>query len=124
MQEVEIKCINKSDRQNPWERITHIWWVHNWSKYWIRQEQAIRHIKNNEFSFFVIEKSKKVYVRISESRFWNEYIKTENDLTGENNLLILDECTKYILNLPIKKINSVGNNPKRLLIPIKKKVDF
>lgn len=125
MQEVEIKCINKSDRQNPWERITHIWWEnYDWSEYWIRQEQAIDYINSKEYSFYVNVWWDRVNVIVSKSRFWNEYIKTENDWDEPNNLLSLNKCTKYILNLPIKKIDSVRNKPKRLLISIKKKVDF
>lgn len=102
MQEVEIKCINKDPRDDIYDNITHIWWVHNWSKYWITQKEAIRHIKNNDFSFFVDVWWKKVKVMILISQFKNEYIKTEDDWTGKNNLLNLPECDKQIMNIPIR----------------------
>ena len=90
---VEIKCINKEDRQNPWERITHIWWLNNdWSKWKLTQKEAINAINARKYSFFVNVRWDKVNVIVWKSRFWNEYIKTENDWDEPNNLLSLPEC--------------------------------
>lgn len=142
MQEVEITCINKDPRNDIYDSITHIWWLnYDWTKYWITQKQAIKHINNNDFSFFVIKEWKKVYVIVETSWKWNEYIKTKNDWDEPNNLLSLDECNKQIMNLPIKgKINLFNfsdlkksnpliwktseNKPKKLLTPIKPKFNL
>lgn len=92
---VEIKCINKQDRYNAYERITNIWWVNtNWTNWKLTQQEAINHIKNWKYSFFVNVKGDYVKVIVSTSKFWNEYIKTENDWDEPNNLLSLMEC-KY-----------------------------
>jgi hypothetical protein len=90
---IEIKCINKKDRDNAWERITHIWWVNPSGTNWkLTQEQAVIDIENWKYSFYVNVWWDIVNVIISESRFWNKYIKTENDWDEPNNLLSLPEC--------------------------------
>jgi len=85
---LEVKCINKTDRQNPREKISHIWWS-GW-KY--TQEQAIQYIENKTYSFYVTVGWKSVNVVVAKSRFGNKYIKTESDGDMPNNLLSLLEC--------------------------------
>lgn len=89
---LEIKCINKSDRDNPRERITHIWWMSDWKSRKITQQEAVHYIKSKQYSFYVLRWWVKVNVVVARSRFWNEYIKTEWDGEGRNNLLELMEC--------------------------------
>ncbi len=89
----EIKCINKEHRNNPYERITHIWWVNSSGSNWkITQKQAIDYINSWKYAFYVNVKWDKVNVIVEKSRFWNDYIKTENDWDEPNNLLSLREC--------------------------------
>ena len=89
----EIKCINKEDRDNPFESITHIWWVNpNWTNWKITQKEAINYIKTSQYQFYVSIGLRKVDVIVSKSRFWHEYIKTSNDWEEPNNLLSLREC--------------------------------
>lgn len=88
---IQIKCINKSDRMNPWERITHVGGFTD--KQWkITQQAAITHIENGEWKFFVSIGGKSVWVVVAESRFGNKYLKTEPDSGEKNNLLSLPEC--------------------------------
>ncbi len=87
-------CINKSDRSNPWERITHVGGVSG-SRWKITQHEAIQFIKTKEWRFFVEVGGRKVDVIVAESRFGNKYLKTEADDTESNNLLSLPECPKY-----------------------------
>jgi len=45
--QIQIKCINKDDRKNPYERITHVGGVDSTGKSWrIPQEAAITHIES------------------------------------------------------------------------------
>ncbi|OYX24815.1 MAG: hypothetical protein B7Z10_08215 [Rhodobacterales bacterium 32-66-7] len=91
VQQVQIKCINKSDRMNAWERITHVggFTDRQWK---ITQEQAIKHIEASEWQFYVTVGGKSIWVIVAESRFGNKYLKTQADNGEANNLLSLPEC--------------------------------
>ncbi len=93
MSKHQIKCINKSDRDNPYERITHIGGVNSNGTNWkLTQKEAIMHIKSGKYEFFVQVNGKAVDVIVAESRYGNEYIKTKADGDEPNNLLSLMEC--------------------------------
>ncbi len=92
----EITCINKDDRHNPFERITHIGGRAGgegtggaWS---ITQQEAIRGIENGHWSFYVNKDRRLVNVVVAMSQFGNKYLKTEADSQEPNNLLSLPEC--------------------------------
>lgn len=91
----EITCINKSDRENPYERITHIGGgetiITSWRK---TQEEAIAEIESGESQFFVSIDGEKVWVIVAVSRYGNKYLKTEPDGEEPNNLLSLPECPR------------------------------
>jgi hypothetical protein len=88
---LQIKCINKLDRDDPSERITQVGgsdsggWKHS-------QQQAIRNIENGTHHYWVSAGGKSVWVEVAVSRWGNKYIKTQNDGEGQNNLLSLPEC--------------------------------
>jgi len=89
----EIKCINKTDRFDPHERITAIGGVNpNGSSWKLSQEQAIQDIKAGKYAFYVSKNGQVVDVIVAKSRFGNEYIKTVSDGEQPNNLLSLYEC--------------------------------
>lgn len=91
---LEIKCINKENRNNSYERIINIGWLNNdWTKWKITQKQAINYIDNWEHNFYVNMWWDRANVIVSTSKFWNKYIKTENDWDEPNNLLSLPECS-------------------------------
>ena len=88
-----IRNINKLDRPNPHERITHVggYETSNWK---LTQQEAINHIESKEWRFWVkppgFENS--VWVIVAVSRYGHKYLKTEADGEDENNLLSLPEC--------------------------------
>lgn len=89
----EIKCINKTDRYNPHERIRAIGGQNADGTLWkLTQEQAIQGIESGKWSFYVKVQGQIVNVIVATSRFGHKYIKTEADGEQPNNLLSLYEC--------------------------------
>ena len=89
----QVLCINKSDRPNPHERITHIGGANADGTRWkITQQQAIEGIEEGKWAFFVKVGGKEVKVIIATSKYGYKYLKTEADGEHSNNLLSLPEC--------------------------------
>lgn len=93
----QITCVNKTDRFNPWERITHV----GGSEWKLTQQEAIDGIESGKWAFVVrrgdhsaasILLNAEVDVIVAVSRFGNKYLKTEADSEEPNNLLSLPEC--------------------------------
>lgn len=93
MSKHEVKCINKTDRYDAHERISHIGGINPSGTNWkLTQKEAIDNIESGKYSFFVNVAGKPVDVIVSVSRYGNKYIKTESDGEQPNNLLSLIEC--------------------------------
>jgi hypothetical protein len=86
-----ISCINKTDRQSPWERISHVggFTDRQWK---ITVDDAIRHIESGEWSFYVRVGNHDVDVIVAVSRYGNKYLRTTGDSDTKDNLLSLPEC--------------------------------
>lgn len=90
----EIKCINKTDRYNPHERIKAIGGQNSDGTPWkVSQEEAVQGIESGKWNFYVSVKGSIVNVIVAVSRFGNKYLKTEADGEQPNNLLSLYECS-------------------------------
>jgi hypothetical protein len=92
MASATIRCINKSDRKNHYERIKSIGGTNADGGKWKQSEEiTIREIESGEWQFYSEGGGRrvKVVVAIHEGR---KYLKTEADSYSPDNLLSLPEC--------------------------------
>lgn len=87
MAQLQVTCINKTNRFNPHERIQNI----GGSGFKFSQPDAIRCIEQGVHSFYVTVGHNTVKVIVAKHE-GNKYIKTENDGIQPDNLLSLPEC--------------------------------
>jgi len=93
MAQVQIRCINKSDRTNPHERILSVGGVNQDGSRWkLPEQQAIDGIEDGRWQFYVSVNGHTVSVIVAVSRYGNKYLKTTADGEHPNNLLSLPEC--------------------------------
>jgi hypothetical protein len=87
----EIKCVNKDDRLNPYERIINVGGFGT-SQWKISLAAAIQHVESQEWEFYVRRGGHDVDVVVAVSRSGNKYLKTKADGDTPDNLLSLPEC--------------------------------
>jgi hypothetical protein len=89
----QIKCINKTNRFDPHDRIHSIGGVNSDGGRWkMSQKDAIRDIENGTYTFFVSAGGRTADVIVATSRYGNKYLKTVADGEQPDNLLSLPEC--------------------------------
>jgi hypothetical protein len=93
---VEIECINKDDRLNPYERIRFVGGVNGDGSRWkLSQPEAVRGADDGTYDFFVERpQGDVVEVIVAVSASGNRYLKTQADGDAPNNLLSLPECPR------------------------------
>jgi hypothetical protein len=87
-----ISCINKTNRNDPHDRIHSVGGVNNDKSRWKQsQQQTIQEIESGDWEFYVSGGGRTVKVIVAKHN-GNKYIKTENDGIHPDNLLALPEC--------------------------------
>lgn len=92
MDEYQVTCINKPDRNSHHEHITHIGNADgNWK---LTREDAIHRIDTKQAAFYTIDfaANRKVYVGVVREQGKAPYLRTHTDGKWTDNLLALDEC--------------------------------
>lgn len=89
---LRIRCINKTDRMNPHERIKNVGGQNADGSRWKQSvDQTVREIESREWEFFVTEAGRTVDVIVA-THNGNKYIKTTADGIQPDNLLSLPKC--------------------------------
>ncbi len=92
-QNIQIRCINKTQRQSAHERISHVGGVNaDGSRWKLSLDSAIQGTLEGKWRFYVSVNGKSVWVIVAKSAHGHRYLKTENDGEQPNNLLSLPEC--------------------------------
>ena len=92
-QDVQITCINKTNRMDPHDRIHSVGGINPDGTRWkLSEDDAIDGIKTGKWRFWTTGGGKSVWVMIARSAAGHEYLKTEPDGVRPDNLLSLPEC--------------------------------
>jgi hypothetical protein len=88
---MQIKCISRSEKMNPHERITHVGGYES-SQWKMTLNDAIGKIESGERTFFVQTHRRIVAVIVAVSPSGKKYLKAEADGDQPDTLLRLPEC--------------------------------
>ena len=75
----QITCVNKRDRANPHERITHIGGVASGQRWRLTLAEAIARMESGKWSFYVHREGLTVQVVVAISQYGHKYLKTQAD---------------------------------------------
>lgn len=89
---VQVRCVNKRDRQSRHERIQNIGGINPDGTPWkLTEENAIKGIEAGKWSFYTQGGGEVANVIIA-THLGRKYLKTDRDTTTKDNLLSLPEC--------------------------------
>lgn len=89
---VQISCIIKDDRFDPYSRIQSVGGVHNGERWRISLDDAITHIERGTYRFYTYVGGHVRNVVVAVSRSGRKYLRTEADRDTPDNLLYLSSC--------------------------------
>jgi Protein of unknown function (DUF3892) len=87
MARLQVKCVDKTNRSDPHERISYIG-GDGWKQ---AEDDAIYDIEHSNNSYYVHRGGYEVDVIVA-TRLGHKYLKTRNDGEQPDNLLALPEC--------------------------------
>lgn len=91
--DVQISCINKTDRDSAHERISHIGGVNADGTRWkMTLGRAIEKLEDGTYRFWTAGGGTSVWVEVVTSAVARKYLKTIPDRVQPDNLLALPEC--------------------------------
>ena len=93
MNEFQVTCIIKPNREIRHEDITHIG---NLAGLWrLTREDAIKRIEAKQEAFYTVDRSsgRKIYIGVVRETSKVPYLRTHADGKWNDNLLALDECS-------------------------------
>ncbi|HTV32993.1 MAG TPA: DUF3892 domain-containing protein [Methylocella sp.] len=88
---VQIKCISRTEKMSPHERMTHVGGEDS-GPWTMTVAEAVRKIESGETSFFVLAHRKTLAVIVATGPSGKKYLKTEADGEQPDGLLRLPEC--------------------------------
>jgi len=92
----QVLCVDKSDKTNSYERITHIGGQDaNGSRWHISQQEAIEGIESGKWQFYVNQGGYQSDVIVAQ-HLGHKYLKTWADGVQPNNLLSLSACRSSV----------------------------
>ena len=90
---LRVDCINKTDRTDPHERISHIGGANPDGTRWrLTESDAIAGIEEGKWTFYVERPARDRIAVMIATRLSRKYLKTAADGEQPNNLLALPEC--------------------------------